>query len=121
MKKFEYVGSDGKLCRKEMEGKDFKLLCEGTLACTRNEIKSSNIEVSQDHYQLLIFYNIKDSGTRHPSIAIINRPEQLKGGFFISDGFFSGANFINLMVDDLDDLDRYGKNRNAMGFLCYKT
>ena len=110
LKKFEYVGGDGKLCRKEMEGKDFKLLCEGTLACTRNEIKSSNIEVSQDHYQLLIFYNIKDSGTRHPSIAIINRPEQLKGGFFISDGFFSGANFINLMVDDLDDLDRYGKN-----------
>ena len=110
LKKFEYVGGDGKLCRKEMEGKDFKLLCEGTLACTRNEIKNSNIEVSQDHYQLLIFYNIKDSGTRHPAIAVINRPEQLKGGFFVSDGFFSGANFINLMVDDLDDLDRYGKN-----------
>ena len=110
LKKFEYVGGDGKLCRKEMEGKDFKLLCEGTLACTRNEIKNSNIEVSQDHYQLLIFYNIKDSGTRHPAIAVINRPEQLKGGFFVSDRFFSEANFINLMVDDLDDLDRYGKN-----------
>ncbi len=110
LENMDFVGDDGKLCKKEIKGESLKLFCYGTLACVQNEITFSDLDVSKSHYQLVIFRNTKNRGSRYLSMAIINRPERSKGGYSISDSFFSTTHYINPLVDHLDDLDRYREN-----------
>jgi hypothetical protein len=114
MKRTGFFGGDSMPCQKKIEDQGIRLICKMNLGCTDTTINITDLQISKDHYQLLIFHHINDHGTQSISSIVINRPKIVSGKIIMGNEFFEDTYSINPLVDELDDADKTRENIDSL-------
>ena len=114
LKSLEYFGTDGQICRKQIEKGGVRLHCKGYYACITSEFNFPKLLISKNNYQLSIFNHVNDRGTKFFTMVFINHSDTDPGKIKLGGDFFAKTYKVNHLVDELDDIDMFRKNVDTM-------